>query len=176
MQRISVGGFVFLVTLAAARIAFADPWQGASRVLWADPLKASLPNGAARDLALRSSPQNWDWFQWAPSKALSGLTQDEMDRAARHGYSTDEVYAEATLLDAPGCSRVQAATLDPPHKHDGGPLHRDRSSWSAPILIGNCLNPPPPLIHVPEPAQGRLLSAGLLLLTILHLRRRRRTG
>jgi len=150
-----------------------EPWDDATRILWADPMKDPLPGGGYRDIRVRAQLQGRDWAQWVPSRRADPLTHEEIARALDQGYLTTDVHAQEVLLRRPGIARVEISTLEPPVITERGTPWREPSAWSEPRSYGVPLVSSPDPILTPEPGRGELMAAGLLMLTFLHQRRRR---
>ena len=185
-------GVVAVAATATTVFLTQDPWDSATRVLWADRDKAQLASGEHRDFRFRSSPQDKDWSQWVPSRRDGELTSEERARAISQGFAPEDVCVAEVLLTAPGCSDIEAATLEPSHAHGAsgddlshqhdsneppayalGRSHRHQSGWSNTRTFGDCIVPAPTILRAPEPERVALLASGLALLALLDLLRRR---
>lgn len=148
---------------------------GATRILWADPEKPSLPDGAYREIRVRVQAEGRDWAQWAPSRRGDPLTPEEVAHALAHGFRPIDVHAQEVLLRRPGRALVAISTWEPPVVLANGIPWRESSAWSESVAHGVHLVPSPEPIMAPEPGRGELMVAGLLMLTFLHQRRLRRS-
>lgn len=175
-ERLILIFLVALVVLTTARVAIADPWSDATRILWTDPLKEPLSRGAYREIRVRAQLQGRDWAQWVPSRRADPLTQAEICHALAHGFLPADVHAQEVLLRRPGIARVEISTLEPPVITERGTPWREPSAWGEPRSYGVPLAPSPDPILTPEPGRGELMAAGLLMLAFLHQRRRRRAS
>lgn len=151
----------------------ADPWDDATRILWADPLKEPLSQGAYREIRVRAQIQGRDWSQWIPSRRGDPLTQEEVCRAMAQGFLTADVHAQEILLRRSGIAQVTISTWEPPVIMEDGASWREPSAWSEAKSYGVPLDPSPIPILAPEPGRGKLMAAGLLMLTFLQRRQRR---
>ena len=162
-----------MVTLVMASIAYADPWDDATRILWADPLKDPLAGGKYREIRVRAQIQGRSWAQWVPSRRGDPLTLEEIGRAMDQGHLPMDVHAQEFLLRRPGIARVEISTWEPPVIRKNGKSWRESSAWSESRSYGVPLDPPPDPILIPEPGRSTLMAAGLLMLTFLQRRQRR---
>lgn len=151
-----------------------DPWDDATRIIWADPEKTPLPAGAYREVRVRAQAGGRDWAQWAPSRRGDPLTEDEVDRAVAQGFPLADVHAQEVLLRRPGIAQVSISTLEPPVILGDGTYWRQPSAWSHAKSYGVPLDPSPDPILAPEPGRAKLMATGLLMLTFLYQRRQRR--
>lgn len=150
-----------------------DPWDDATRILWADPMKEPLPRGAYRGIRVRAQSEGRDWAQWVPSRRGDPLTLEEIGRAMDQGYLPMDVHAQEILLRRPGMARIAISTREPPVILKDGTSWREPSAWSEPVSYGLPLDPSPDPIRIPEPGRGELMAAGMLMLTFLQRRQRR---
>ena len=149
---------------------------------------ALLPMAAVAHTAFDPAPQDWPertWVEWThPNAGAIGHVEWAV-RPQGYGWfvsvasrpSVRPIRLGGDFITAlrgswEGCAEVQARAFSTPSIAADGTTVIELSPTSNLIVSGDCMDPPPQPIAVPEPNRGQLMSAGLLGLLGLFARRR----
>lgn len=114
-------------------------------------------------ISFQARPQHLGWWTGMPSRPVTPPP-----------HEAPEVHHAQIFSPWDGCTEFQGILRDPPTPDPDNPDDWIAGLSSVPsnvVVHGDCIDPPPDRIPVPEPGLTIQLAAGIPLLALLNLRR-----